>query len=166
MTLKDELRAALANTGSQSPIDTETLAKGHQRRRVEAALMEMYQDREVCCCQVTRHGTTTILWWCVGAVSAAADFYGVRGSKTTKAAKTGEGLPRLSTRIGDFSRNLLAHIRANAGGTTEAYCDQLKLRKPADRNRVSYSIYNLVKIGWLRAEGKNPGKRYYPTEAK
>ncbi len=68
--LKNEIRAALAETSSQQTVDTDVLAKGHHRSRVEAALMELYQAQEVCCCKITKRKSKIIkrdiervVWW-------------------------------------------------------------------------------------------------------
>jgi hypothetical protein len=69
--LKNEIRQALAGTSSQKPVDTDVLAKGHHRSRVEAALMELYQAQEVCCCKITTRGVERVVWW-VGGTGAIA----------------------------------------------------------------------------------------------
>lgn len=61
--LKNEIRQALAGTSSQKPVDTDVLAKGHHRSRVEAALMELYQAQEVCCCKITKRDIERVVWW-------------------------------------------------------------------------------------------------------
>lgn len=65
--LKNEIRAALAGSSSQKPVDTDVLAKGHHRSRVEAALMELYQVQEVCCCKITKGDVERVVWWIGGA---------------------------------------------------------------------------------------------------
>ena len=66
MTLRAKLAAALAGTTSQSPIDTATLAQGHQRRLVETELMRMYSRREAGCCKITKGGQDSVVWWLIG----------------------------------------------------------------------------------------------------
>lgn len=65
--LKDEIRAALQGSSSRAPVDTDELAKGHHRRHVEAALMEMYQANELCCCKLIKGGSERVVWWVGGA---------------------------------------------------------------------------------------------------
>ncbi|OHC89194.1 MAG: hypothetical protein A3J87_00205 [Sideroxydans sp. RIFOXYB12_FULL_59_6] len=74
-SLKNEIRAALANTSSQRPVDTDVLATGHRRSRVEAALMEMYQANEVCCCKLTKGSSERVVWWIGGAGAFAPITY-------------------------------------------------------------------------------------------
>lgn len=66
MSLKTQLTAALAGTTSQNPIDTATLAKGYQRRPVEAELMRMHSKREAGSCKIIKGGTESVVWWLVG----------------------------------------------------------------------------------------------------
>lgn len=69
--LKNEIRAALAETSSQQTVDTNVLATGHHRSRVEAALMELYSAQEVCCCKITTRGVERVVWWVGGAGAIA-----------------------------------------------------------------------------------------------
>lgn len=69
--LKNEIRAALAETSSQQTVDTSVLAKGHHLSRVEAALMELYSAQEVCCCKITTRGVERVVWWVGGAGAIA-----------------------------------------------------------------------------------------------
>jgi len=73
--LKNEIRTALAGTSSQKPVDTDVLAKGHHRSRVEAALMELYSAQEVCCCKITTRGVERVVWWVGGAAAIAPISY-------------------------------------------------------------------------------------------
>ncbi len=57
------IRQALAGTSSQQPMTIETIAPGHRRSRIEAALTEMYIAREVCCCKIIKGGHESIVWW-------------------------------------------------------------------------------------------------------
>lgn len=65
--LKDQIRATLQGSSSRAPVDTDVLAKGHHRSRVEAALMEMYQANEICCCKLIKGGRERVVWWIGGA---------------------------------------------------------------------------------------------------
>lgn len=166
MTLKDALRAALANTSSQSPIDTETLAKrcaplsskGRRQPRkaafdpgrphccVEAALVALYRDREVGWCQVTRCGISRVLWW-----RAAGAVGGRRASAGTR------------RRMGELSRQLLAYIQAHPGSTSaEAVAHFLPDTQP---QKIRSGLFRLIRAGNLCAAGSPRRKRYYPTKA-
>lgn len=79
--LKTVIRTALAGTTSSNPVDTDALAKGHQRRSVEAALMEMYQAQEICCCKIIKRGSESVVWWRGGNVAKEIDWYGIRGKQ-------------------------------------------------------------------------------------
>lgn len=72
--LKANIRKALSGSSSQHPVDASVLVKGRQRRRVEAALMELYQANEVGCCKVTKRGEASTVWWLIGGVSAPHSF--------------------------------------------------------------------------------------------
>lgn len=65
--LKQEIRAALQGSSSRAPVDTDVLAEGHHRSRVEAALMEMYQANELCCCKLIKGDGERVVWWIGGA---------------------------------------------------------------------------------------------------
>ena len=57
----------MAGASSQAPIDTLTLAHGHNLRAVKAALMELYAAREICCCEFTGGGARPVVrWWPAG----------------------------------------------------------------------------------------------------
>lgn len=69
MNLRVQLAAALAGATSQSPIDTDTLAKGHCLHKVKAVLMEMYNARQVMCCQLFKGNNKSVVqWWPTGAL--------------------------------------------------------------------------------------------------
>jgi hypothetical protein len=65
--LKEWIRTALQGSSSRAPVDTTVLAKGRRRKRVEAALMEMYQANEVCCCKLFKGSEERVVWWISGA---------------------------------------------------------------------------------------------------
>ena len=73
-TLKDAIRNALAGSSGQQPVDTATLYSHGTRKQVQAALMELYQAREVFCCKIIDIGGENIVWWAVGCVSAPHSF--------------------------------------------------------------------------------------------
>lgn len=72
--LKNAIRAALAGSSSQQPVDVRDLYRVGARRAlpeemVQRVLVEMYRDREVYCCLHTRRGKETSVWWSVGKTS-------------------------------------------------------------------------------------------------
>ena len=76
--LKDAIRNALAGSSGQQPVDTATLYSHGTRKQVQAALMELYQAREVYCCLCTRRDKSFSVWWAVGGVPAPHSFGRVR----------------------------------------------------------------------------------------
>jgi hypothetical protein len=68
--LKTAIRAALAGSSSQQPVDTQQLYQLGQRKRVQAALMDMYAAREVSCCLITTRGVSRSVWWSVDTLRA------------------------------------------------------------------------------------------------
>ena len=72
--LKTQLRQLLAGSSSQHPVNTSVLVKGHHRRRIEAALMELYQANEAGCCKVFKDGKESSVWWLIGGVCAPHSF--------------------------------------------------------------------------------------------
>lgn len=160
--LKSEILAALADTSSQRPMDTKAIIKKTRRQRdhVEAALLEMYQTQQIACCKIIKGGSEAVVWWISGnSMTALISFRTLPAKEASQTARK-----KYPSRMGEFSRNLLTHIGANPGLTTTEYCDQLNIQKQRDRGRAACAVYNLVKIGWLRSEGNNPGKRYFPEE--
>jgi|SRR3989338_4209262 len=81
-TLKDAIRNALAGSSGQQPVDTATLYSHGTRKQVQAALMELYQAREVFCCKVIKPalskveggGQESVVWWAVGGVPVPHSF--------------------------------------------------------------------------------------------
>lgn len=78
--LKAALRAALADSTSQQPVNVGALYKLGARKKVEAALLEMYRQGEVGCCLITRRGVEESVWWKTGACLAHLE-YGKPGRK-------------------------------------------------------------------------------------
>ena len=68
--LKASIRKALAGSSSQQPVDVGKLYKLGDVSGVQAVLMEMYRNREACCCVITRRDKSFSVWWLVGGVSA------------------------------------------------------------------------------------------------
>ena len=84
--LKSKLLPLLAKTTSQAPVDTDTLAQGHRRRDVEAALMGMYQARIVGCCKLIKGGNESVLWWLVGHTEKTPTYLLAKNAKARRAA--------------------------------------------------------------------------------
>ena len=84
--LKSKLLPLLAKATSQAPVDTDTLAQGHRRRDVEAALMGMYQARIIGCYKLINGGKESVLRWPVGCVAKAAPMNLSRANKARRAA--------------------------------------------------------------------------------
>lgn len=73
--LKSAILTALAGSSSQQPVDVAMLYKLGDKASVQAALLEMYRDREVYCCLYQRgDDQATSVWWLVGGVSAPHSF--------------------------------------------------------------------------------------------
>ena len=72
--LHNAIRNALAGSSSQQPVDTGKLYPLGTRAAVKAALMELYQAREVYCCKHIKCGQESVVWWLVGGVSAPHSF--------------------------------------------------------------------------------------------
>lgn len=68
--LQTAIRHALAGSSIQQQVDTATLYSHGTRKQVQAALMELYQAREVCCCKIIDIGGENIVWWLSGGVGA------------------------------------------------------------------------------------------------
>lgn len=79
INLKDRLLASMASATSQNPMETELLYMLGTRKKVEASLMELYQEHRVGCCKITRKGVEIVVWWPVGATGAAHS-YGRNGT--------------------------------------------------------------------------------------
>ena len=76
--LKDAIRNALAGSSSQQPVDVSALYPLGKKAEVPAALLELYQAREVYCCLCTRRDKSFSVWWAVGGVPAPHSFGRVR----------------------------------------------------------------------------------------
>ncbi len=82
-SVKRKLLVALVGSASQQPVDLSTLRKFGGRMQVDAALMQMYQSNEVCCCKIIRGGRKNVVWWLSGAASLPHSY-----CRTTKKAST------------------------------------------------------------------------------
>lgn len=72
--LKEAICHALAGSSSQQPVDVAELYKLGARKKVEAALLEMYRQQKVGCCLITRDSISKSVWWLIGGVSAPISF--------------------------------------------------------------------------------------------
>ena len=88
--LKSKLLPLLAKTTSQAPVDTDTLAQGHRRRDVEAALMEMYQARTIGCCKLIKAGNESIVWWAIGHTEKTPTYLLAKNAKARRASAEAE----------------------------------------------------------------------------
>ena len=70
---------------SQKPVDTARLYVIGSRKQVEAALQEMYQAHDICCCKIIRRGKESIVWWPVGMAQKLAP-YGKDGKEPLRRA--------------------------------------------------------------------------------
>lgn len=94
MTMRAKLLAALAGITSQNPVSTETLAQGHSMRSVKSALMELYQERQVCCCEFYKGDAKPVVkWWLAGSVGGVLPQTANHNRKTqaARAAKSLDG---------------------------------------------------------------------------
>lgn len=64
------IRKALAGSSSQQPVGIVDLYPLGTRKQVQAALMELYQAQEICCCKSIKGGQENVVWWLSGKVSA------------------------------------------------------------------------------------------------
>ena len=86
MTLRAKLAAALAGSSSQVPVSTETLAQGHSLRATKAALIEMYQSREVAYCVFYKGAAKPVMkWWATGTILNANYNQTSRANRLAKA---------------------------------------------------------------------------------
>lgn len=76
-SVKKKLLDALTGSSSQQPVELSELRKFGRRMQVDAALLEMYRQHEVCCCLITRCGKETSVWWLAGV--PASHSYGRTG---------------------------------------------------------------------------------------
>ena len=163
--LKAEILATLEGSTSQRPLSTHTIIeKTHrQRGRVEAALMELYQARVVCCCKIAKHTSVQVVWWVSGNVVNQTEFYG----KGKQAAPKAAAAPKQQTnkkragRISQFSRDLIDAVKAAPGISIPALREKFSGQGIADI-RINSTVCNLCNSGYLRAEGKRFQRRCYP----
>jgi hypothetical protein len=78
--LKTAIRQALEGSTSQNHVDIGLLYKLGARKKVEAALLEMYRQQVVGCCLITRDSVQKSVWWLTGACLAQVE-YGRPGPK-------------------------------------------------------------------------------------
>lgn len=164
--LKNHIRAALSGSSSSAPVATDTLAKGHQRRRVEAALMEMYQAREVACCKITKAGRENVVWWLAAQIGPFKSPHQLnkesRAKMNVKAVKP--QAKSVVCRMSPLSIEVKNLITAHPGLTIPEVYEKLN-KQAAERHRVRVAIGNLASKGHIRTEGVERQYRYYPEEA-
>lgn len=68
--LKAAIRNALAGSSSHQPVDTAKLYSHGTRKKVQAALMALYQAQEVCCCKIIKGELESVVWWLSGSAGA------------------------------------------------------------------------------------------------
>jgi len=78
--LKTAIRKALAGSTSQQPVDVKKLYPLDTIETVQAALMQMYDQREVMCCLITTRGVQKSVWWSTKAL-VELPRYGVEGAR-------------------------------------------------------------------------------------
>ena len=70
--LKSHILSALFGSTSRNPVDTRVLvARGYEQADVEAALMALYQEQQICCCKIIKGGMERVVWWMGGAGQVA-----------------------------------------------------------------------------------------------
>ncbi len=152
--IKNEIRAALAGTTAQNPMDTDSIIKKtrRQRRRVEAALMELYQALEVGCCKII-NGREYVVWWIVGNSMTAPISYREQPRRTDKVVR----------RISPLSAEVRDLITATPGISMPDLI--VTLGKPrSETQKIMNSVTSLLGSGRIRAEGVKRHYRYFPGE--
>lgn len=158
--LKSQLLTALANSSATNPVDTSALAQGHQRGRVEAALMELYRDNKVCCCKIIKGGQERVVWW----ISGIVEYTGYYGKINIKAPTADyiklkkEFKPRKRS---ELTISVLDHIKANPGWMASEIINHFSRAHDADQ--VRQSLGTLRNAGDLKIEGTRRQHRYYTT---
>ena len=156
--IKLELRRILRGSSSQSPVDFATLAKGHQRRRVEIALMQMYQEREIGCCKITKGREETTVWWMAGIIEQDSYYGKVNQGKHDCAPKRST---RVVRRISPMSSDVLAAITATPGLSMPELI--LTLAKPrAEEPKIRNSISSPLQSKKIKTEGVQRHYRFFP----
>lgn len=156
--LKSELRHALKGSSAQKPVDFSVLAKGHHRRSVEIALMQMYWEREVGCCKVFLGSLETTVWWISGVVEQTP-FYGKKNEPKAEAAKP--RAKRKGKQPSPFTLEVIALVFETPGLSFSELVAKLN-KHPAETEKIRNAVYSMVKSGRLRAKGERYAYRYYP----
>lgn len=166
--IKNEIRTVLAGTTIQQPRDTDAVIEQtrRQRRRIETALLEMYQAQQVYCCKIIKGGAERIVWWIAGSVEKQTDFYGKKNTpsapKATKRASP--PMPKAKVRrMSGVSVEVKNLICAQPGLTMPEVYERLN-KQAAEEHRVRVAIYSLVKLGHIRTVGVKRHFRYFPGE--
>lgn len=155
--LKLELRLRLAGSTSQKPVDFAALAKIHHRRRVEAALMEMYQDREVGCCKVFLGSLETTVWWISGVVEQTP-FYGKKNEPKTVVAKP---RARGGNRLSPLTLEVLNLVTETPGLSISELIAKMQ-KGPDETEKIRNSVVSMFNSGRIRVKGEKRAYRYYP----
>lgn len=155
--LKTELRHALKGSSAQKPVDFGVLAKGHLRSRVEAALMEMYGEREVGCCKVFLGSLESTVWWISG-VFDQTPFYG----KTNKPkALVVKPHARKGPRLSPITLEVIALVFETPGLSISELITKLN-KHPDETEKIRNAVVSMINSGRIRAKGEKRAYRYYP----
>lgn len=155
-TLHSEILAALTGTSSRCPMETATIIDKtrHQRGRVEAALLELYQAKQIYCCKII-NGSECVVWWLLGA-ARQTQAYG--RSLTPKKEETPK---RRANRLSEVSIESIAAVRANPGLTQPALLALILSGSSDSREHITKNLHNLQCSDYLRREGEKSHYRYY-----
>lgn len=155
--LKSALRHALKGSSAQKPVDFSLLAKGHQRSRVEAALMEMYGEREVGCCKIIRGGRESVVWWISGVVEQTP-FYGKKNEPKAVAKPRAE---RNGRQLSSLTLEVVALVFETPGLSIAELIAKLN-KGPDEAEKIRNSVTSMVNSGRIRAKGEKRAYSYYP----
>jgi len=177
--LKAELRSKLEGSSSRSPVDISVLSAGRHRRRVEIALMEMYQEREVGCCKIskrdkaTTHITETTVWW-VSCTVTSPDWYGIRGKgpsitlnmEKAKAAGFVKRMPR-PPRFNELTKVVLDKVITQPGiSRMDLFSHAQSTQFIKDTAKIKSAIGNLTFKKLIISSGTPGNLTYTPGVAK
>ncbi len=152
--LKAELRAKLAGSSSQQPIDLDVLAQGHHRKRVLDTLRELEAAHEAYCCLIIKGEIERMVWWSTRSVAPA----GQKGIVITKARKP--SLPRLP-RMSKLTLSLLHKVTAQPGiSRVDLITYGVEQQTHKDDRAVKSAIGNLLYKGFIASKGRRFGSTY------
>lgn len=155
-TLHSEILAALTGTSSQRPMETSAIIDKtrHQRGRVEAALLEMYQAKQIYCCKII-NGSECVVWWLLGAARQPQNY----GRSLTPKAETPP--KRRANQLSAVSIESIAAVKANPGLTQPALVALIVSGSSDSREHIAKNLHNLLCTGYLHREGVKSHYRYY-----